>query len=209
MGVRESFRKFTRELADYTDRLSRRYDIPGMGYDIVGLAPDEGNGITASVGTTSTGLTKLEILWRYLSDKEVLRHESRHLLMPPNLIGGIYDRVKGGVANISAAIAEASVVEGQVDDDGIPLSNLEGYAPIKEGLYRLGRKVADAAGGAKRLYHLVRDRAQQGLVDLINSRPDVAREFRDFYNSYNPNLLQRYGMFEPALAPARVDGYNY
>ena len=208
MDVRRSFRGFTERVARTVDRLSDLYGIPNLGYDAVTLDPSlHGTGIGGYFGSTPDGLSILAVSPDQTLNREVADHEASHSLLAP-FLRGIYARFKGFTASISRALDEADVVRNMVDVHGYNLSDLEGYSPIKDGLYRLGRKVADAAGGAKRLYDLARERGSGGLIDLINSRPDVARAFEDFYNSYDPRTLQRYGMSEPALARARVDGYE-
>ena len=197
MGVRDSFRRFTRRVADTVDRLADIYGLnrDDVGYDAIFLDPNlTGTGVLGYNGVTNDGRTVLGVSPEINSEtkREVADHEASHCLLPPNLIGGIYGRVKDWVIDISRVLAEADVIRNMVDVLGYNLNEIKGYHEIKEGLLKIGRKFSEAAGGAGRLYNLVRERAQYGILDIINNS-DLKSYLTDFVR-FNGQKLGRYGM---------------
>jgi len=207
MNVRKGFRDFTRRVADTVDELSQLYDFSDIGYDTVTVDPGlRGTSVGGYFGVTPQGSSVLAVSPDQTLNREVADHEASHSLLPPNLINGLYTRFKGWLGNVSTVLAEADVMRNMVDVHKYKLDEIRGYDLIKDGLLRLGREVADAAGGAKRLYEITRNSAQQGLTDLINSRSDIRKAFGEFFERYDSETLKRYGMLtqQPNIVPIRV-----
>lgn len=216
MSVRESFRRFTERVARSVDKVARTYGLSDVGYDAVALDENlPGTGVGGYYAVDENGRSILgvspEVVCQSDICQEVADHEGTHSLLPPNKVGGIYSRLGRYLANISAVLAEGDVMRNMVELHGYNPSQIRGYEPIKDGLLRIGKALSSAAGGASRLYQLVRERGQRGLIELITSRADLTQALDDFYTRYSPEILERYGMLvsEPCYSPTiRITRYG-
>ncbi len=209
-GYRGYFNRFTRMVSDAVDSLIKKYKIGDLSHDAIMIDPNlAGTSVGGYSGVTSGGEQVLGVSPDTLTDeresKEVAYHEASHSLLPIKLLMGLHAFYKNRVADISRIVAEADVVRSMVEDHGFSLSELKGYSPIKQTLYKIGRKVADTAGGAAELYKRVRDRGSEYVMNLINSSSDLKATFQEFLDSHY-DLLEQYRMAQslhPAFATVR------